>query len=52
MHLVPAGGWSVVFCTKLEANGPSILIFAALDRTAAFEGVDANNTEAQAAANK
>ncbi len=42
----------VVFCTKLEANASSMLGSAAVDKTAAPEGADENNSEAQAAAKK
>jgi hypothetical protein len=52
MHLLPAGACIVVFCTKLEANASSTLGSAAVDKTAAPEGADAKNSEAQAAANK
>ncbi len=42
----------VAFCTKWEADAPSTLRSAVVDKTAEPEGLDANKTEAQVTANK
>ena len=51
MHLLPAGGCMVVFCARLDAIALSTLRAAPAGKTVAFEGVEANNIDVQAAAN-